>query len=163
MKKIISYSAILCISLIACNQKQASDANIAKYEKNLEIAKQFYAAFTSKDSTKQATFLTDDFKWNGPAIGQDSLSKEVLMAGDKEFMKAFNDIKFENTEYVPGIDPKTYALDGGVRVYGTINSKFASSGKTSKVKYYAVLGFNDSGKITTLEEYYNMEDLSKEF
>lgn len=163
MKKFILYSAILCISLIACNEKKEADTNLDKYQKNLAIAKQFFAAFTSKDSTTEATLLADNFKWNGPAIGQDSLSKDILMAGEKEFMNAFNDIKLENAQYYPGLDSATYKIDGGVRVYGTMVSKFASSGKTSKVKYYAVFQFNDMGKITQLEEYYNMEDLKKEF
>jgi hypothetical protein len=32
------------------------------------------------------------------------LSKAELIAGDKQLMKTFNDIKLENAEYYPGVD-----------------------------------------------------------
>ena len=161
MKKIIIYSTIFCAALVACSEKKEANTNLAKYEKNLVIAKQFYEAFTSKDSVKEETLLADDLKWNGPAIGQDSLSKDQLMTGDKEFMRTFTDAKLVNADYYPGLD-SAHNIDGGVRVYGTMTSKFVSSGKTSKVKYYAVLKINDAGKITLIEEYYNTSDLMKE-
>lgn len=163
MKKIIFYSAIVCISLVACNDNKEADTNLDRFKKDVVIAKQFFEAISAKDSVKEASLLSEDLKWNGPAVGQDSLSKDVLMKGDKAFMQAHNEIKFADAEYYPSLDSVTYKITEGVRVYGTINSKFASSGKNSKVKYYAILTINDSGKINELTEYYNTEDLSKEF
>ena len=79
MKKIIIYSTFFCAALVACTEKKEANTNLAKYEKNLAIAKQFYEAFTSKDSVNEETLLADDLKWNGPAIGQDSLSKDQYL------------------------------------------------------------------------------------
>ena len=162
MKKIL-FVILVSASIFACTEKKESDAGLDNYKKNVEVAKQFLEVFSTKDSTKEASLLSDDFKWNGPAVGQDSLPKSALLASDKEMMKAFNDIKLTNIEYVPGVDPVTYKLDGNVRVYGTWVSKSAASGKTVKLKYYAVFTINPSGKISSLEEYTNMEDLKKEY
>jgi ketosteroid isomerase-like protein len=163
MKKIIIYSALACIAFTSCKEQKQADGNLEKFQKNLEVAKQFIAVFSTKDSTKEATLLADNFKWNGPAIGQDSLPKEALLSNDKELMNGFNDITLTNAQYLPGVDPVTYKIDGNVRVYGTWVTKSASSGKTVKLRYYAVFEFNEAGKITALEEYTNMEDLKKEY
>ena len=161
MKKNIFFFTILCISFIACNQKIESDVSLEQYNKNLIVAKQFYVSFSTKDSITEASLLSDDFKWNGPSIGQDSLSKEAFMKGDKEVMVAYSDIKLLGADYYPGVDT-THKISSEVRVYGTWNFKSAVSGKTSKAKYYAVFKFNDAGKINELTELYNLEDMKKE-
>ncbi|MEI6586418.1 MAG: nuclear transport factor 2 family protein [Sediminibacterium sp.] len=161
MKKNIFHFIIICIALVSCNEQKETDVNLVKYNKNLVVAKQFIDVFSSKDSAKEASLLSDDFKWNGSEIGQDSLSKEVLLKGDRDIMRMFNDIKLMNADYYPGVD-STYKINSEVRVYGTWVSKFVSSGKTSKMKYYAVFTFNDAGKITVLEEHCNIADLTKE-
>ena len=160
MKKIL-LSSIAALTLFACNQKKETNDNLEKYNKNLVVAKQFYEAFTTKDSTKEASLLSDDFKWNGPSIGQDSLSKEILMNGDKQVMINYSEIKFINADYYPGVDT-TNKISSEVRVYATCSFKSVASGKTSKTKYYAVFGFNDAGKINELTEIYNLEDMKKE-
>lgn len=162
MKKLV-LCLLISASLIACSEKNDSDSNLDLYKKNVEGAKAFISAFSSKDSTKEASLLADNLIWSGPALGQDSLPKDSLLAGDKELMRTFNDAKLTNVQFVPGVDPVTYKLDGNVRVYGTWVSKFASNGKTSKLKYYAVFGFDAAGKIISLEEYANLEDLKREF
>ena len=162
MKKLF-LCALVSASLIACSEKKSDDTNLELYKKNLEVAKEFIAVFSAKDSTKEAALLADNFKWTGPAIGQDSLPKDSLLAGDKVLMNTYNDTKLTNVQFVPGVDPVTYKLDGAVRVYGTWVSKFASTGKLNKLKYYALFEFDSAGKISYLEEYANLEDLKKEF
>jgi hypothetical protein len=160
MKKMILYAAFACITIVSCKEQKEVE-NADKYKKNLEVAKQFIEAFSTKDSTKEASLLAENFKWTGPAMGQDSLPKDSLLVSDKQMMNTFNEIKLTNTEFVPGVDPVTFKLDGGVRVYGIWTSKVISTGKPTKFKYYAVFGFNEAGKIISLEEYANMEDLMK--
>ena len=53
-------------------------------------------------------------------------------------------------------------LDASVRVYGLWNSKFASSGKTGLLKFYASYEFDKDGKIATQQEFYNAADLAIE-
>jgi hypothetical protein len=159
--KQITLLLITTVSLFACNQKKEPNDNLEKYNKNLVVAKQFITAFTAQDSTKEASLLSDDFKADGTEIGIDSISKEFFLKGDREIMRMFSEIKFTNPDYYPGVD-SSYKISSEVRVYGTWVSKFASNGKTSKMKYYAVFKFNDAGLITNLEERCNLADLTKQ-
>ncbi|TRZ82635.1 MAG: nuclear transport factor 2 family protein [Sediminibacterium sp.] len=159
MKKYILI-AITSISLFACNQK-ATQNDLTAFNKNLVVAKQFIDVFTTKDSTKEASLLADNFTFDATEIGKDSLSKEDLLKGDREIMRTFNDIKLENADYYPGVD-SSYKISSEVRVYGTWVSKFASTGKISRMKYYAIFKFNDAGLITNLEERCNLADMSKQ-
>ena len=160
MKKIL-FSSIAALTLFACNQKKEPNENLEKYNKNLVVAKQFFEAVSTEDSTKEASLLSDDFKADGTEIGKDSLSKEVFLKGDREIMIMLNEIKFMNADYYPGVD-SSYKISSEVRVYGTWVSKFASTGKISRMKYYAVFKFNDAGLITNLEERCNLADLTKQ-
>jgi hypothetical protein len=163
MKKLILFSLIASITIISCNNKTETNPGLDKYKKNLETAKQFYNAFITNDSTQEASLLADNFKWTGASIGQDSLSKDALLSSDKDFMKAYKETKLTNVEYLPGIDSATLQPDGGVRVYFTVNSKSVTSGKSIKFRYYGVSKYNDAGKMESLEEYYNVADIMKEF
>ena len=160
MKKIALF-LITTLSLFSCAQQNESNNNLTAFNKNLVVAKQFIDVFTTKDSTKEASLLSDDFTWDGTEIGKDSLSKEDLLKGDREIMRTFNDIKLENADYYPGVD-SSYKISSEVRVYGTWVSKFASTGKISRMKYYAIFKFNDAGLITNLEERCNLVDMSKQ-
>lgn len=92
----------------------------------------------------------------------DSLPKADWEEAMKGFMKAYNDKQLTDAQYYAGLD-EDQQPNGDVRVYGIWNSKFAESGKDSKVKWYAVYFFNDEGKITHQAEWYDIADLSKEF
>jgi ketosteroid isomerase-like protein len=160
MKKIVLF-VITIVSIFGCTQKKEADDNLLKYKKNLLVAKQFIQSFSTKDSAGEAALFSEDFKFDGSNIGTDSGSKADLIAGDKKLMRTFNDIKLENADYYPGVD-SSYKISSEVRVYGTWVSKFASTGKISRMKYYAILKFNDDGLITNLEERCNLADLSKQ-
>jgi hypothetical protein len=163
MKKLL-FVTISTFAFFACTQPKNDDDNLNKFRKNVVVAKQFIESFSTKDSTGQVALFSDDFKFDGSDIGTDSLSKVELIAGDKQLMKTFNDIKLENAEYYPGVDSSynSYKISSEVRVYGTWVSKFASTGKISRMKYYALFKFNDAGLITNLEERCNLADLNKQ-
>jgi hypothetical protein len=160
MKK-ITFIAIASIVIFACTPKKETNDNLNKFNKNLVTAKQFIEVFSARDSIKEAALFSEDFTWDGTEIGQDALPKEALLNGDKGIMKMFKEIKFKDADFYPGLD-STYQLNSDVRVYGTWVSKFASNGKTSRMKYYAVFHFNDAGLITGLRERCNVADLTKE-
>ena len=160
MKKIL-FVTMAALAFLACTQPKNDEDTLNKFRKNVVVAKQFIESFSTKDSTGQVALFSDDFKFDGSDIGTDSLSKAELIAGDKQLMKTFNDIKLENAEYYPGVD-SSYKISSEVRVYGTWVSKFASTGKISRMKYYALFEFNDAGLITHLEERCNLADLNKQ-
>jgi ketosteroid isomerase-like protein len=162
MKKIL-LSLVIVAALVACNNSTAVKTTAADeaYTKNLATAQAFFAAFAAKDSVKMASYVTDNFMWSPPAVGQDSLSKDVWYAQMQVFMSTFNDITFTNPLWRKGVDMDNN-LDGSVRVYGLWNSKFASSGKTGLLKYYCTFDFDKDGKIAWQGEFYNAADLAIE-
>ena len=162
MKKIL-LSLVIVAALVACNNSTAvkTTAVDEAYTKNLATAQAFFAAFAAKDSVKMASYVTDNFMWSPPAVGQDSLSKDVWYAQMQVFMSTFNDITFTNPLWRKGVDMDNN-LDGSVRVYGLWNSKFASSGKTGLLKYYCTFDFDKDGKIAWQGEFYNAADLAIE-
>ena len=162
MKKIL-LSLVIVAALVACNNSTAVKTTAADeaYTKNLATAQAFFAAFAAKDSVKMASYVTDNFMWSPPAVGQDSLSKDVWYAQMQVFMSTFNDITFTNPLWRKGVDMDNN-LDGSVRVYGLWNSKFASSGKTGLLKYYCTIDFDKDGKIAWQGEFYNAADLAIE-
>ena len=162
MKKFL-LSLVIVAALVACNNSTAVKTTAAEeaYTKNLATAQAFFAAFAAKDSVKMASYVTDNFMWSPPAVGQDSLSKDVWYAQMQVFMGTFNDITFTNPVWRKGLDDDNN-FNGSVRVYGLWNSKFASSGKTGLLKYYSTFDFDKEGKMTSQAEFYNAADLSIE-
>jgi len=162
MKKIL-LSLVIVAALVACNNSTAVKTTAAEeaYTKNLATAQAFFAAFSAKDSVKMVSYVTDNFMWSPPAVGQDSLSKDKWYAQMQVFMSTFNDITFTNPLWRKGVDNDNN-LDGSVRVYGLWNSKFASSGKTGLLKYYCSFEFDKEGKIAAQQEFYNAADLAIE-
>ena len=104
MKKILIVTMSAFVFL-ACTQPKNDEDTLNKFRKNVVVAKQFIESFSTKDSTGQVALFSDDFKFDGADIGTDSLSKAELIAGDKEIMKTFNDIKLEKAEYYPVLTP----------------------------------------------------------
>jgi ketosteroid isomerase-like protein len=162
MKKFL-LSLVIMAALVACNNNTAVKTTAADeaYAKNVATAQAFFAAFSAKDSVKMASYVSDNFVWSPPAVGLDSLSKDKWYAQMQVFMSTYNDITFTNGLWRKGVDVNNN-LDGSVRVYGLWNSKFASSGKTSLLKYYCTFDFDKDGKIAWQGEYYNAADLAIE-
>jgi hypothetical protein len=74
--------------------------------------------------------------------------------------KAYNNIDFTKQLYFAGLD-ENQKPNGDVRVYGTWTSLNAVTEKPVEMDYYAVLFFNDEGKIYHQSEWYNTSDLEK--
>lgn len=168
MKKVLMMLTA-AVLLVSCQEKatppmaeEMVNPAMEKFQMNVETTKAFLAAFSAHDSIAMESFVTDDFVWSAPSVGQDSLSKEVYFDAMKGFMKTYTDIQFTDAQFFAGLDDNQQP-NGDVRVYGMWKSKFASSGKDSRLKYYGVYFFNDEGKITHQADWYDTADLSKEF
>ena len=107
-------------------------------------------------------YMSDDFIWSPPAVGMDSLPKAEWEKAFRGFMSNFDNKKLTNPQYFAALDEDNVP-DGNVRAYGTWTSNFASNGKKSMLKWYAVLQFNEEGKLSHYMEWYDSADLSKEF
>lgn len=140
----------------------AEDPEMNKFRENTETVKAAIEAFKSKDTTKLASYVSEDFIWSPPSVGMDSLSRRDWMEAMQGYMDKYDDIQLADALYYAGLD-EDQNPNGDVRAYGVWESKHADSGKDAKLKWYAVYFFNDQGKIVHLAEWYDTADLQKEF
>jgi len=166
MKKLI-LSFLVTAFLVGCNEtpkEVQANPKMNTFNKNVGTTKAFLNSFMENDSL---TFFSDkyigkDFMWSPPAVGMDSLPREQWEGAFKGFMANFDNKTLKNAQYYAALDEQNLP-DGNVRVYGTWNSNFASTGKKSMLKWYAVFRYDDEGKIGHYMEWYDSADLSKEF
>ena len=160
----------LALFISSCQEKAppaaaaepAPDPNMEKFHKNVETTKAMLAAFCAKDSTKMFSYVTEDYIWSPPSVGQDSLSRDTWEAAMRGFMATYNDVEFTDGQYFAGLD-ENQKPNGDVRVYGLWKSVIAESGAQQRLKWYAVVFFNDDGKITHTAEWYDTADLTREY
>ena len=146
------------------NNQNSVDLKMSVFKKNTETTKAWLDAFMQNDSTAffSDKYMSDDFIWSPPAVGMDALPKADWEKAFRGFMTNFNNKKLTNPQYFAALDENNLP-DGNVRAYGTWTSNFASNGKKSMLKWYAVLQFNKEGKLSHYMEWYDSADLSKEF
>jgi len=156
MKKITSI--LLCSYLfINCD---SNTAEIRNFEKNVEISKEFFKAFSDEKLDEMKSFVTEDFTWSPPPTGIDSLDINTWYNAMKGFNAEFNEIKFTKQLYFAGLDDNQKP-NGDVRVYGTWESLNSITNKPVLMDYYAVFSFNAEGKIYHQREWYNTADLEQ--
>lgn len=167
---------LLCLTLmIACEEKAdkqkemveeqqpvTEDPELQTFRDNTETVKALIAAFEAEDTTRLATYISDDFIWSPPSVGMDSLPRKEFMNTMQSYMDAYDDISLTDAQYYAGLD-EDQSPNGDVRVYGLWESKHADSGKDAKLKWYSVYFFNEQGKIVHQAEWFDTADLEKEF
>ena len=156
MKKLITLF-ICSLFIVNCDSNSVEMAN---YEKNVATAKKFYKSFSDKKLDEMRSFVTEDYTWSPPPTGVDSLDVDTWFGSMQGFNKAYNNIDFTKQLYFAGLD-ENQKPNGDVRVYGTWTSLNAVTEKPVEMDYYAVLFFNDEGKIYHQSEWYNTSDLDK--
>ena len=165
MKKII-FCAFTFALLVGCQENNQTSVNskMSVFKKNTETTKAWLGAFMQNDSTAffSDKYMSEDFIWSPPAVGMDSLPKAEWKKAFRAFMVNYDNKKLTNPQYYAALGEDNLP-DGNVRAYGTWTSNFAATGKKSMLKWYAVLQFNEEGKLAHYMEWYDSADLSKEF
>jgi ketosteroid isomerase-like protein len=156
MKKLITL--FICSFFVINCDSNSTDIN--NYEKNVVTAKKFYKSFSDKKLDEMKSFVTDDYTWSPPPTGVDSLDVDTWIGAMQGFNSAYNNIEFTEQLYYAGLD-ENQKPNGDVRVYGTWKSLNAITEKPVEMDYYAVLFFNNKGKIYHQSEWYNTADLDK--
>ena len=156
MKKII---AIICCSFLFVNCTSNS-TEMMNFEKNVESTKAFFKAFSDENLDEMKTFVTEDFTWSPPPTGVDSLDIDTWYNAMKGFNAAYEEINLTKQLYFAGLD-ENQKPNGDVRVYGTWTSLNSVTKKPVMMDYYAVLFFNEEGKIHHQSEWYNTADLNQ--
>jgi hypothetical protein len=152
MKKILF--TFFCISvLFSCN-------NVSnQYEKNLDHFKDLikdintYFIDSIQDNLEISDYYTEDFIFYSYPAGH----KKGVQTNKSDYISSFNQMKKMNMSinighsiYLPGIDEKSYEIDGSVRVYYGANLSI----DTSNVEFsgYQTVDFRD-GKISVIWEW----------
>ena len=156
MKKIIT---ILFCSFLFINC-DSNSAEMINFEKNVETSKEYFQAFSDEKLDEMKSYVTDDFTWSPPPTGVDSLDINTWHNTMKGFNAGFKEINFTKQLYFAGLDDNQKP-NGDVRVYGTWESLNSVTKKPVLMDYYAVLFFNDEGKIYHQSEWYNAADLDQ--
>ena len=146
MKKIF---IMLVFLLASCSSPQQN----RDFEKNVELAKNYFATFVTEDFDATAALLSDDVEWQGCFYGTSLMNKEQAMEYSKGWHDAMENITYTAENYLPGVDPETGLLNGSVRTYGTWTGTNTASGKDFEISMYHYFTFNDDGKIINAGDY----------
>ena len=85
----------------------------------------------------------------------DSLSKSDWSPTMKMWHENFENFKFTNRQYFPGVD-EAFEPNGSVRVYGAWSFTHKETGmEFSNQKWYSVANFNDNGQQNEMWEYFD--------
>lgn len=152
MKKLLFTLFYVCI-LLSCNNKKN------EYETNLSLFKQLikdintYFINPSQDSLKISDYYTKDFIfYSYPAGNKKGIktNKNKYISELKQMKKRNMSINIDHSIYLPGIDEKSYNLDGSVRVY--YGATLSVDTNTVDFSGYQTVDFRD-GKISGIWEW----------
>jgi ketosteroid isomerase-like protein len=164
MKKILfTFSIFLFFACVSNEDKAKIDganqfvSGMEKFEKNKELADKGFDSFESGDLEGLFALVSDDLIWNPPHV--DSLSKDDYVSGMKGWHSEFENFKFTERQYFPGVDDSLYLPNGSVRAYGVWKYNHKTSGTEFSTKYYSVSEFDESGLQTTIYEFFDRGDI----
>lgn len=168
--------AILLIILFASCQAPTSgvsETDSNTFDQNVQTIKDTWIqGFEEENLEKAISFMADSIKWTGP--NGDTVGMESLKQSIQYWMETFDEMSYSEGDGLPGTDvgfwggntyPVSQAMSGpnNVRMYGTWSMKNTASGKTAKTKHYAVLTFNEDGKVHTATEYASFDEVRNSF
>ena len=146
MKKIF---IMLVFLLASCSSPQQNP----DFEKNVELAKNYFETFVTEDFDATAALLSDDVEWQGCFYGTTLMNKEQAMEYSKGWHDAMENITYTAENYLPGVDQETRMLNKNIRTYGTWTGTNTASGKDFEISMYHYFTFNDDGKIINAGDY----------
>ena len=77
------------------------------------------------------------------------------MEGMKGWHNEFENFKFTNRQYYPGVDDTRFLPDGGVRSYGTWTFNHKATGTEFEQSYYSVQQFDEEGNTSFIWEFFD--------
>ena len=146
------------VVLFSCSQP-ASDAS-AKFEANSATIAEVFADFEA-ESDDFFTHFNADAIWRGTGLNApDSVSLEQVTAKYKTAWANYDYELISPTNFLPGVNPQTKAVDGSVRGYFEWNIRKAATDSTEarsvRVKVYESFDFNPEGEIIYTQVYGNL-------
>ena len=166
---------LLMILFVSCQAPTSgvSETDSNTFEQNVQTIKDAWIqGFEEENLEKAISFMADSIKWTGPngnTVGMESLKQSI-----QYWMETFDEMTYSEGDGLPGTDigfwggntyPTSQAMSGpnNIRMYGTWSMKNTATGKTAKTKHYAVLTFNEDGKVHTATEYASFDEVRNSF
>lgn len=165
MKKLL-FASIVSLLVIACSDKEKKEDDSSKkdtdmkalYEKNLAVLKASIASFEKEDIDGWAASVADSAVWRSPAYGDTVTTKAHWKESLKYYTDNWDNIKLNNSIFLPGLDSATHEMDGSVRYYGRWDAVH-SSGVATHVAFYGAYDFNKDNKVTFGTEFFDVGGL----
>ena len=114
---------LLWFAAVSCTpppDTSAFDEGVAKFNANVKIADETFNLFENGDLDAMMANYADDLIWSPPNTN-DSLPIDALEEGMRGWHAGFENFKFRDRQYYPGVSEGDYLPDGGVRVYGAVS------------------------------------------
>ena len=176
----ITISAVL----ISCTNEVKEELNAvnneATFQQNVENFMEFTKRFGNEDIEGVMDMFADSALWSPPEYNSyEWMPKDSLMGAMSNYMNNFDELTF-----TPGINltggnvvdgfwgGSRYRSDGAentsslssaspnnIRVYGTWSSVHSETGKQTYSKWYAIINFNERGKIIRFNDWFNVDGL----
>jgi len=147
MKNLI-YIAVVAL-LASCSMPQNPN-----FDKNVEIAKAWFADFESEDMDKVAAYFADELEYQGAFYGMPMMTTiDQVVQYMQGWHSAMDDITYTPENFLPGVDPETNLPNGSVRTYGTWRGVSTASGKSFEAKFYHYMTFDENGLIINGGDY----------
>ena len=171
MKKITLLITII-LAFTACkntNTESAnpSEADKATFARNIKAFENHHVkGFATEDLELLSSYFADTVKWSPPMWNDNKiLGKGDLMKAAEQYFSEFDNLTFlagdggidSNSAYWGGsfyseLGEQT-SKPNGVRIYGTWTGIHTASGATINNKWYAVVSFNEDGKVVMFSDW----------
>ena len=171
MKKLL-FAYTLLFSFISC-QQPANNQELVNSKKQFEInvasfKAKFLEGFAKEDLELQMSIFADSVKWTSPNAGGELLGYEDLKNAAKAYHDNFDNIKYTNAMYFGspvfnsqndnmGTADPTYIRTGGV--WTNVHTE---SNKSLKLKWMAVMWFNEDGKIHQITDFMDVSSIPQQ-
>ena len=155
---LISGAVAAAALLFSCGSPHSDTA--ATFEKNASTIAQVFADFEA-ESDDFFTHFNAGAVWRGTGLNApDTVTLEQVTAKYKAAWAKYDYELISSTNFLPGVNPQTKAVDGSVRGYFEWNiSKPATDStemKSVRVKVYESFDFNPAGEIIYTQVYGNL-------
>ena len=114
-------------------------AGMEKFNTNKELMDNGFNLFEQGNLEAMFATLSEDFIWNN--ADADSLTKSDYVEAMKGWHSEFENFKFTEREYFPGVDDSLYLPNGSVRVYGVWNYNHKATKMNLTTKYYGAVSY----------------------
>ena len=103
-----NFFVIALASLIASSC--SNNAYQAEFEKNTEIAKAYFKLHEAENAEAMFEYLHPDMEWHMPVYGMGMAGIEEVKAAILGYQAEFNNMKFEENYWLPGVNTETGKL-----------------------------------------------------